>query len=119
MIVAIYDIGDGKIERFAGCPPNEVEMNCMEGQDFYLNCPTEATHIIDGNPMTISASVDILISAIREQRNYKLMACDWTQASDSPLDVDKKTKWATYRQQLRGFPDVCDVNSPVWPVAPI
>jgi hypothetical protein len=38
---------------------------------------------------------------VREQRNQKLAACDWTQLADSPVD---KAVWATYRQALRDVP---------------
>jgi len=52
----------------------------------------------------------------RRERNQLLVASDWTQVSDSPVD---KQAWATYRQALRdvptqqGFPD-----NIVWPVPP-
>ena len=45
---------------------------------------------------------------VRQQRDAKLTACDWTQVSDCPLT--NKAEWATYRQALRdltketGFP---------------
>ena len=53
---------------------------------------------------------------VRDERNHKLSACDWTQLADSIAD---KTAWATYRQALRdipsqtGFPWVID-----WPTQP-
>jgi hypothetical protein len=53
---------------------------------------------------------------VRQQRNEKLSACDWTQLADAPVD---KAAWATYRTALRnvptqaGFPWTID-----WPVAP-
>jgi len=43
----------------------------------------------------------IVSEHIRNKRNELLAACDWTQAADSPLSEEKKTEWATYRQQLR------------------
>jgi hypothetical protein len=54
---------------------------------------------------------------IRQQRDAKLTACDWTQTSDNP--IANKTAWATYRQALRdltkesGFP--WDIT---WPTKP-
>ena len=54
--------------------------------------------------------------SIREDRNARLSACDWTQLADAPVD---DLAWATYRQSLRdvplqaGFP--WDVN---WPAKP-
>jgi hypothetical protein len=44
---------------------------------------------------------------VRTERNNLLLASDWTQVADAPVD---KTAWATYRQDLRditsqeGFP---------------
>lgn len=44
---------------------------------------------------------------VRAERNNLLLASDWTQVADAPVD---KTAWATYRQALRdvtaqeGFP---------------
>ena len=44
---------------------------------------------------------------VRTERNNLLLASDWTQVADAPVD---KTAWATYRQELRditsqeGFP---------------
>jgi len=39
--------------------------------------------------------------AVRDDRNKRLAACDWTQLADSPVD---KTVWETYRQALRDVP---------------
>lgn len=53
---------------------------------------------------------------VRQQRNAKLTASDWTQVADAPVN---KAAWAAYRQSLRdisgqsGFPWTID-----WPVAP-
>jgi len=33
-----------------------------------------------------------------------LRECDWTQFADSPLTVEQKQAWATYRQALRDLP---------------
>lgn len=56
---------------------------------------------------------------IRDERNARLKASDWTQVSDAPLTDGEKTTWATYRQALRdvtaqdGFPHEVD-----WPAKP-
>jgi len=53
---------------------------------------------------------------VRAERNVLLIASDWTQVADAPVD---QAAWATYRQDLRdipqqaGFPD--DVT---WPTKP-
>ena len=45
------------------------------------------------------------LSNIRAERDGNLNASDWTQMPDSPLSDSKKAEWATYRQELRDFPD--------------
>jgi hypothetical protein len=50
---------------------------------------------------------------VRNQRDYLLLSCDWTQLPDTPAD---KTTWAAYRVELR---NVTTQTLPVvWPVAP-
>ena len=57
-----------------------------------------------------------LAAQVRAERDRLLVASDWTQVADAPVD---QAAWATYRQALRditaqaGFPS--DVT---WPVAP-
>lgn len=41
------------------------------------------------------------LSLVRMERNILLSQSDWTQMPDSPLSDEKKTEWATYRQELR------------------
>ena len=53
---------------------------------------------------------------IRAQRNALLVACDWTQVADAPVD---QAAWAVYRQELRDIPDQAGFPADVvWPVAP-
>ena len=37
--------------------PNMVSVQCQEGEEFYLNCPDSATHIINNEPVTIIPEV--------------------------------------------------------------
>ena len=54
---------------------------------------------------------------IREERNAKLAATDWTQAADVPQAV--KDSYAPYRQALRDLPTQSGFpNQVVWPVSP-
>ena len=39
---------------------------------------------------------------LREERDNKLAACDWTQAKD--VTLSNETDWTTYRQALRDLP---------------
>jgi len=57
----------------------------------------------------------------RVTRNKLLADTDWTQINDSPLSNEKKTSWATYRQELRGITDLDEwpnLADDDWPVAP-
>ena len=63
---------------------------------------------------------------LREERNSLLDQTDWTQNDDVPTET--KTKWQTYRQQLRDLPATAspklnseyelDDTSVTWPTEP-
>jgi hypothetical protein len=53
MIVAIYNVSDGKITRRTECPVFAVDAQLGEDEDFYLNCPDTATHIVNSEAVTI------------------------------------------------------------------
>ncbi len=57
----------------------------------------ELTHSLD--PANIDDA--LLGERMRTIRDRLLVACDWTQLPDTPVDRDA---WATYRQALRNFP---------------
>ncbi len=46
---------------------------------------------------------------LREERNYLLSQCDWTQVVDSVLP--NKEEWKTYRQALRDLPSNITLSS--------
>jgi hypothetical protein len=57
-----------------------------------------------------------LAAEARLKRNDLLLASDWTQMPDAPVDHEA---WAVYRQQLRDLPDNTeDPRNTVWPVKP-
>ena len=57
MRYAIYKIIDGKIDRFMLSDPSTVDIQCQEGEEFYLSCPDDATHIINNEPVIIVPEV--------------------------------------------------------------
>lgn len=70
------------------------------------------TPIIDGDYVYVTEAVSLseseiagqksnALNRIRLKRNELLKKCDWTQLTDCQLTAEKKTEWATYRQQLR------------------
>lgn len=76
-------------------------------------------NVIDLTDFELRTINDESAASVREERNLKLAACDWTVLADSPLTTAKKTEWKTYRTALRnitaaeGFP-----NSISWPTEP-
>lgn len=53
MKASIYDISSGKILRVVDAPESMIDIQCQEDEEFYLNCPSDATHIINNEPVTI------------------------------------------------------------------
>jgi len=66
--------------------------------------------VVDDTP------TDEEIYAARQERNALLVASDWTQVADAPVD---QAAWAAYRQELRDVTSQETFPSEVtWPVAP-
>lgn len=74
--------------------------------------------IRDGILSLRAPSENELLEKIREHRNYLLQQSDFTQLVDSPLTESQKEKWRVYRQELRDFPQTCDIFNPIWPISP-
>ncbi len=63
-----------------------------------------------------TCSDETYLSRLRHWRDRELVASDWTQVADAPVD---KTAWATYRQALRDLPTSnADPRKIVAPVKP-
>jgi hypothetical protein len=59
------------------------------------------------------------LKELREERNKRISACDWTQLPNVPLPGAKKYEWETYRQALRDITQTTeDPTNPVWPIQP-
>lgn len=57
------------------------------------------------------------MSWLREQRDRKIAATDWTQLPDVPEAT--RTAWQTYRQALRDVPqNYTNMLDVVWPTEP-
>lgn len=119
--VAIYYTDNGLISRRLDIAYCDVSLSLLQGEEFFINCPIWATHIINDEPITIThqSAMSELLMAIRDGRNRLLQSCDWTQTLDAPLSPEKKVEWAAYRQVLRDFPSTCDPENPIWPIPPI
>lgn len=69
----------------------------------------------EGNIPEAADPIDHMTS-LRDERNTKLAASDWTQLADAPAD---QAAWAVYRQALRDLPaNTPDPANPVWPQEP-
>ena len=82
----------------------------------WVDCGDDVTTGWTYDGETFSPPAPPTIDDIRGWRNMLIVESDWTQLSDSPLTAEKKTEWATYRQELRdvpaSYPDV------TWPTEP-
>lgn len=83
-----------------------------------VNLTSEEIAELEARDAVYFADADIRKAAeVRAERNAKLVATDWTQASDVPQAV--KDSYAPYRQALRDLPTQSGFpNEIVWPVAP-
>jgi hypothetical protein len=77
---------------------------------------TQVFVVRDMSDEELAQIAEVKAGQIRNERNNLLVASDWTQVIDAPVD---QTAWAEYRQALRditsqqGFP-----HNVVWPVKP-
>lgn len=68
------------------------------------------------NPNFPDATNEQKWEQIKLWRNIQLLASDWTQTLDAPVD---KAAWAIYRQELRDLPAQGGLaDEAVFPVAP-
>jgi hypothetical protein len=118
MKFAIYDLATGEIKRHIGCFPEFIDIQIGAGEEFFLNCPGDHTHVFDGESKRVEQDPSITLIFIRNHRRSLLSACDWTQLPDAKLTADQKAAWLEYRQALRDFPSVVDTANIVWPTAP-
>lgn len=65
---------------------------------------------------SVTNYIDKCWNDLRSNRNSLLVASDWTQVADAPVDA---IAWADYRQALRDLPaNTTDPENPVWPEPP-
>ena len=76
----------------------------------------------DARQVTPPTAFEQSMIDLRQDRNKLLLECDWTDLPNAVLSDEKKTKWQTYRTNLRditnGLTTVEDVNSVTWPTKP-
>jgi hypothetical protein len=69
-----------------------------------------------------AGAFDRAIANLRNDRNRKLAASDWSVLSDVALTVEKDTEWKDYRKALRDLPAGLttedQVKAVTWPTEP-
>jgi hypothetical protein len=96
----------GKYQKVVGADPVKDEQGIWR----------QAWAVVDKDNAEKAAEDEAKAAQVRQERNTKLAASDWTQLADSTAD---KAAWAEYRQALRditaqaGFPWTID-----WPAQP-
>jgi len=73
--------------------------------------------IVAGRSMGIDA-----MTALRTERDRRLLSCDWTQLPDVPLSQSQVLQWRTYRKALRDTPEAVQAQgwdgAVNWPIPP-
>jgi hypothetical protein len=79
--------------------------------------PPEDAEVIDA-PYTY----DEAMTALRTERDRRLLSCDWTQLPDVPLAAYEVAQWRVYRKTLRDTPEAVQVQgwsgAVDWPTPP-
>lgn len=95
---------DQMTQQLAACTPY------IQGDWVYT------VEVVPLTPEDIAARNEAQEASVRAQRDQLLLACDWTQLPDSPVDP---LPWRTYRQELRDVPQQPGFPwSVVWPTPP-
>ena len=120
----VYEVVTGEIKQVIMTPfESEVAATLLEGQSYKEIDPALVTDMDrqrfngEGDIEFFTPSVDPELAQLEfiNSRNKKLLASDWTQLPDAPVD---KEAWAEYRQKLRNLPETADPLNIVWPVRP-
>jgi len=99
---------------------DDIQVEITDEQVLEIESSDQSMLLVDGELLTLSAHLlEPIKKWLRQKRNRLLAESDWTQLSDSPLDEDTRSVWATYRQDLRDLTDNIDENGEVtFPTAP-
>ncbi|PZQ44867.1 MAG: hypothetical protein DI551_09200 [Micavibrio aeruginosavorus] len=99
-------------------PPEAVEISHQQWLEF-INHPDERKWENGQIEVCELALPSPDWNDIRSIRDNLLRKSDWTQLPDSPLSLDQKQAWVTYRQALRDITEDYEFSSEVvWPEQP-
>ena len=135
----VFDPATGEILRSGFCMDDALIFQARDGEaviecDFSVKYGTHYVNPVNREPMVMpdkpsshhrwdwesySWQQDRALAekSVRAKRQSLLVASDWTQLPDVPLET--KTAWAIYRQALRDITDQAGFPfDVVWPVFP-
>jgi len=75
MKFAVYNKATGEILCHMQAPPDHVDIQCKEGQEFFLDCPEDATHIINGVP--VKKALELPLSEWKDLARDRIADCRW------------------------------------------
>ena len=125
--VTYYDRETGEITSVKKLKDDaEVSQNRPFGVDFIPGRYDPNTQRIEGGIAVHSdptpepvTPIEVHWLTLRQERNARLAASEWTQVADNPLTEAQRVEWRVYRQALRDLPDnTNDPANPVWPEQP-
>jgi hypothetical protein len=133
----IYKTATGEILRTGLCADADISFQVQNEQETLLETTAnfKLEYVVDGAVVPLppkpgdsfvfdyttkqwvdTRTNDTQWALVRDERNQKLQASDWTQMPD--VTIPNKTEWATYRQELRDVTNQPDPFSIVWPTPP-
>ena len=124
MFVTVYDTQTGIIRDCIEVSADfDAPLQAQEGESWVEGYSDPNYHVVSGGQITDKPAeeteayeIEQAWMLLRQERNAKLKACDWTQVPDAPVD---QIAWATYRQQLRDLPEnTADPRDVIWPTPP-
>jgi len=97
--------------------PEAIRIAYYDDYGVEYSQPPEGDEVID-RPYTYPEAM----TALRAERDRRLLSCDWTQLPDVPLTADQVQTWRTYRKALRDIPEAVQAQgwdgAVNWPVPP-
>jgi hypothetical protein len=94
---------------------DDVVVNIVDGKNYLLT--DEETAAFQKAAEDFAAELPaLLLQELRQKRNAKLAASDWTQSRDVTLSND--AEWKAYRSALRDLTKTTDPSNPTWPEEP-
>lgn len=134
---SIYNLSTGQIDKTVVCGADMLNMQfnnkthaaiegLYEDNGFYVEngiakvMPDKPSkhHIFDfaAKQWVDTRTQESEWALVRAERDKRLLACDWTQLPDVPLET--KEVWALYRQALRDITEQEDPFNIQWPTLP-